>query len=234
MSKIFIEIDDNNFCKLTTEKSGGARVNKYLPFEDIVSLLNASFEDVEVEQEEYTLTDILPGDSLISTIQVKEIPKYNAKWYVLLRGDKPVTMTYRSGAYNKTYKNVAMPKTLFAIKVSNCKCVNLRICVVKDNFINEKTIIYRYPYSNVFDTSKVCLGNNRINDFLLNDLSNIMLIPEMFFAMINNNDGYRDSNHSGMEYTDLLECLEEAEFDNDILKQSYNTPTYEDFIKSLK
>lgn len=231
-SKTTIEICENNFCKIIVTKDNGVKINKYVSFNTMMELLNASMEKEEYNMidSNVILSDILPGDSIISTIQVKEITSSNSKWYVLLREKKPTNMKLK----DKIYKNVAMPKTLYAIKVCNDKCVSLRIACVKDGVINEKTTIYRYPYSNVFDTRSVCLGGNMLNDFLLNGLNNIVMIPEMFLAMTNNNDGYAGSNSSGYEYSDLLELMENAKFDENILVKSCNTPTYKDFIGKLR
>lgn len=239
MSKTCIEITEDRLCKVTTENDLGVKINKYVDFQTVMQLLiSASEENESISDSANIVSDILPGDSLISTIQVKEIPRSNSKWYVLLREQKPVDMkltTYSSGEKSeRTFKNVAMPKTLYAIKVCNNKCVSLRIGCVKNGSINNSTTIYKYPYSNVFDTRSVCLGGNMLNDFILSDLSNIVMIPEMFLSMPNNTDGYSGSNSSGFKYDELLECFEESTFDEDILVESYNTPTYESFINKLR
>lgn len=240
MSKTCIEITEDRLCKVTTINDLGVKINKYVDFKTVIDLLISSSEDNEDLCEDFssTISDILPGDNLISTIQVKELPKSNSKWYVLLREQQPINMKLVTNSdgekIENIYKNVAMPKTLFAIKVCNSKCVSLRIGCVKEGLIKESTEIYKYPYSNVFDTQSVCLGGNMINDFLLNDLSNIVMIPEMFLTMPNNRDGYSGSNISGLKYEELLECFEESKFDNDILNKSYNTPTYKDFINKLR
>lgn len=239
MSKTCIEITEDRLCKVTTQNKLGIKINKYVDFQTVIQLLIAASEENEsVRQVNAILSDILPGDSLISTIQVKELPNSNSKWYVLLREQKPsniILTTYKEGQKKeKKFKNVAMPKTLYAIKVCNNKCVSLRIGCVKKGLINNDTVIYKYPYSNVFDTTSVCLGSNMLSDFLLEDISNIVMIPEMFLSMPNNYDGYTNSNSSGFIYEELLECFEESTFDEDILLQSYNTPTYRDFIDKLK
>lgn len=239
MSKTCIEITEDRLCKITTENDLGIKINKYVDFQTVMQLLIAASEENEnLNTSPSIVSDILPGDSLISTIQVKEMPSSNSKWYVLLREQKPVNIkltTYVSKEKSeKTFKNVAMPKTLYAIKVCNNKCVSLRIGCVKNGSINNSTTIYKYPYSNVFDTNSVCLGANMLNDFLIADLSNIVMIPEMFLSMPNNNDGYSGSNSSGLKYDELLECFENSTFDEDILVESYNTPTYKDFINKLK
>lgn len=231
-SNTIIEITEDNLCKITTKNERGIKINKYVTFNTMLNLLNASLseEHYDDDKSNVILSDILPGDSMISTIQVKEILSSNSKWYVLLREKVPANINLKG----KIFKNVAMPRTLYAIKVCNNKCVSFRIACVKEGQIKNKTTIYRYPYSNVFDTRSVCLGSNSISDFTLNDLSNIVMIPEMFLAMINNNDGYAGSNSSGLRYEELLEVMENSKFDEDILVESYNTVTYEEFIKNLR
>lgn len=233
INKTTIEIAEYSACKVTMHGSDGTKINKSITYDKLLSMLNSATSDAydeECECGEVILSDILPGDELISTIQVKEILASNSKWYILLRESSPVDIKY----YNKTYKKVAMPRTLYALKISNNKCVSMRICCIKDRFISPTSTIYMYPYSNVFDTRSVCLGGNRINDFDIETLSNIVMIPEMFLSMANNNDGYTGSNNSGFNYKDLLELMSNSKFDNSILVRSNHTPTYKSFIDSLK
>lgn len=230
--KTVIEIDKDNYCKITITDESGVKRNKNVTYDILLSLMNAATSEEEFDNTgcNVILSDILPGDDMISTIQVKEILSSKSKWYVLLRERKPADTKLGK----VTYKNVAMPRTLYAIKVCNNKCVSLRIGCIKNGPILMDSPIYKYPYSNVFDTRSVCLGGNSINDFLLSDLSNIVMIPEMFLAMVSNKDGYNGSNNSGLEYGELLELMSNAKFDDKILVESFNTPTYKDFIDKLR
>lgn len=229
---INIEITESNGCKVIKTNRDGTKTNKEVTYGKLIAMLNAASYDeyTREEAEECILSDILPGDSIISTVQVKELPKSNSKWYIMLREGAPVDIDLKG----KIFKNVAMPRTLFAIKVCNNKCASLRIGCIKDRFIKEDTPMYRYPYSNVFDTRNVCLGGNRINDFDLGTLSNLVMVPEMFLAMTNNHDGYNEANLSGFLYEDLLELLSGAKFDEEILRPSSNTATYQEFVNQLK
>lgn len=234
MSRTIIEITEDNACKITIENSDGLKSIKYLSFTNTLNLLNASIressEDNDAVLGDVNLSAIFPGDNIISTIQIKESVSSGATWYILLREGVSANFKYQ----NKVYKNVAMPKTLFAIKVFNDRCCNIKIAAVKTNRITNNTTIYRYPFSNVFDTRNVCLGSNTFSDFDLNGIQNLPMIPEMFLAMTNNNDGYAGSNTSNFQYEELLEVLSESTFDNNILRESYTSKTYNDFIKSLK
>ena len=232
MSKVVIEVNDNNYCKVIYENDNGAKSIKRLPYDTVVNLMVTSSLEQEIQEEhEMNVSEIFPGDSIISTIQTKEIASQSSKWFILLREQVPVDIILGP----KKYKQVAMPKTIYAVKVCNDRCVSLKICCIKDSpIIDNNTTIYRYPYSNVFDTRNVCLGSNILNDFDLNGTRNICMIPEMFLAMKNNHDGYSGSNKSSMNYEDLLEVFEGAKFDENILVESYSTKTYGDFVASLK
>ena len=233
MSRTIIEITEDNACKITIENSDGLKSIKYLSFTNTLNLLNASMresaEDTDLTVGDIKLSTIFPGDNILSTIQTKELVNSNATWYILLREGVSANFKYK----DKVYNNVAMPKTLFAIKVFNDRCCNIKIAAVKTNRITNNTTIYRYPFSNVFDTRNVCLGSNTFSDFDLNGIQNLPMIPEMFLAMTNNNDGYAGSNTSNFQYEELLELLSESTFDNNILRESYTSKTYNDFIKSL-
>lgn len=234
MPRTIIEITEDSACKITIEDSNGLKSIKYLSFTNTLNLLNASIRESSETHDlaigDTRLSTILPGDNIISTIQIKEFVDSGSTWYILLREGVPANFKYK----NKTYKNVAMPKTLFAIKVFNDRCCNIKIAAVKTNRITNNTTIYRYPFSNVFDTRNVCLGSNTFSDFDLNGIQNLPMIPEMFLAMTNNNDGYCGSNTSNLNYEELLEVLSESTFDNDILRESYTSKTYNDFINTLR
>ena len=193
-----IEITDQCYCKVISENDKGIKTNKHISISTLLKLLQSATteKDIECENSSITYSEILPGDSLISTIQIKEMVDQNAKWYMLLRDNKPATFKFQ----DRNYKNVGMPKLLFAIKVFNNKCVNIRIAAVKTDKITEDTKIYKYPFSNVSDTRNVCLGNNTLSDFDLKSISNISMIPEIFLSMPNNKDMYSGSNNSQLQY----------------------------------
>lgn len=233
--RLNINIDETDLCKITTEDEFGIKKNRYIEYSELINLLVAAQTEQKKEDINKTaiLSDILPGDSFISCVQVKELPTINSKWYILLRQQKKTDFKLGIGNNEKLFKDVNMPKMIFAVKVCNDKAVSLKITCIKNNeiFIKENTKLYAYPFSNVYGGGNVCLGGNSISDFYLEDLSNIVLIPEMFLAMNNSSHAY--SHKSNMNYEELLIWLQTNEFNDDLFRES-SFKSYNDFIKSLE
>ena len=228
MAKINITIEENNLCKMIMEDSNGRKRNTYVDFDELINMLQASTENTKFEEErEGIISDILPGDNVISTIAIKEIPSTNSCWYLLARERLSHDMVYGS----KTYKEVGMPKLLFAIKVNNNRCVRIGISAIVDNHINGNSKLYHYPFSNVFGITSVCLGGNSISNFDLVDSTSLIYIPEMFLAMPNNNHGYREMYAGGKRYLDILEELQGNKFDDSVLSSA--NVTISKLLKSL-
>lgn len=226
--KILIEINKDNLCKIALTKDG-LKENKYMNFKDVLNLLKNASYGVATDSGDNEISEIYPYNDIIKTIQVKKIGANGAKWYVMLRSEAPQDMILG----DKKYKNIGMPKTLFAVKVFQGKVAKVIIGCVKDEYINQDTIIYKYPFSNVFDTESVCWGGNMIGDFDVPTPGALIYLPEMFFAMPNNKDGYYSNNNSGKEYHELLKELLNEKFNNDYLKESFNTKTYDEFMAKL-
>lgn len=232
MSKLVIEIENNNLCKAITIDEHNIKTNRYIEYSRLIELLIAAQKEVEKDSStNYELSDILPGDNIISTIQVKNLPGINSKWYILLREKTYHDMELRLRGKVYNFKNVGLPRILFAIKVCNNKCVNFKIFCVKekDAFITNETKLYKYPFSNVFHDGSVCLGNNSISSFQLKSINNIILIPEMFLSMPNSDHAYSNKK----PYNEFLEELQDKKFDDNLLECYSPNRNYIGFINNL-
>lgn len=229
MKSISFTIDDSGLVDVFMEDDGLVLTKKTVSYTTMLDMLKSCTDTTKKQMGVSDLSPIFPGDSIISTIQIKDFPTADTKWYILLREPKPVDFEF----FGTTYKNVGVPKTLFAIKVSGGHVMSFRVVAVKDMFVSSKTPIYAYPFSNVSTSGTVCTGDNfkAINQEVDDtNTYNLLSIPEMFFAMPNSEHSY-GHNTSGLYYRDLLEKLVDQPFNNDWLQD--DSMTYDHFIKSL-
>ena len=165
-------------------------------------------------------------DNLAACIKTNALLTMGYTWYIILRQPNPSDFIY----YDTTYKNIGMPYTLFALKVSNGIVTDIRIMCSKARIITEDTTMFAYPFSNVGTQGGVCLGHNRIN-YPLDTIYSILNIPEMFLAMPNSEHNY-GHNLSGLYYRDMLKELEGKPFKEEWLTP--NNMTFKSFIGTLR
>lgn len=129
---------------------------------------------------------------------------------------------------NTEYLNFPIPRLVFGFKYlkKERKVVQCRVCVVKDERLNESTPLYRYPFSNVDQSNgRICLGNNALP--IYKDPARLHTLASYILRMPNNNDHYsRDSNRLHAEFRDLLEQMKTktpAHYYSDVLVESGQT-----------
>jgi hypothetical protein len=140
--------------------------------------------------------------------------------------------------YHKTtFASIPFPILLFKFIISSTTDttenrltdVKVKVGAITSTILKEKSIVYHYPYSNVYDNGTICFGSNVLPN--IKKLTDLSAVPELFLSGIQNDDMYRNANNSGMVLRELLELLDGSEFDNSVLKPMC---TYEDFINNLR
>lgn len=145
---------------------------------------------------------LLPDNCLSVTLSA------NGTWYFIRYPDLYADISY----YGTEYEHFPIPRLVFAFKHTpeNGKVTCTRLCVVKDERLSMDTPTFVYPFSNVYDDGKICLGNNALpaykNPTRLSTLANFIL------RLPNNNDNFRQSNNKlKLGYRDLLEHLKDKQ-----------------------
>lgn len=129
--------------------------------------------------------------------------------------------------YHETvFASIPFPALLFKFEVIGEQLKEVKIGAVTNTILKDKSIVYRYPYSNVHDDGRICFGTNVLPK--IEKLTDLSAIPELFLSGIQNDDLYSTANNSGMALRELLELLDGSWFDNGILKPM---TTFESFIK---
>ena len=102
--------------------------------------------------------------------------------------------------------------------------------VVADEPPTGDTKMYHYPFSNVYDDLRVCVGNNVLPHF--KSQTQLSKFPRFLLGIPNNDDFFKEShNRLHMSHRELLEHLKDKEpsyYYTDVLVESGKTLS--DFI----
>ncbi len=217
VNDVLVEFTDSCLVRIKSRTQAGTSV-KTISFDDYCEAILAAKQSLALPGiVEDTL--IYPQDPLVSVVQVRKL-ETGAEWYFLTREATLFDVQYG----DTVFRQVGIPKLLFAIKWAKGKAVAVRVVAVKDQTITENTPIYLYPFSNVMSTDgSICFGANRLYDYDFTDPVRLHSLPHMFLSMPNNNDGYHSRNHSGLELRPLFELLESEVFPDDWLRAAGKT-----------
>lgn len=120
--------------------------------------------------------------------------------------------------YNDKSGIITYPNLIF--KVANSK---LHIYAVKKNNVNDKTVIYKAPFPNIYENGSMCFGTMQFSKFYSNDL--IKLMDNMEQAFFNSKFGeLMSENRSKSNTFSLFEELVKTNgvFPNDeLVKTKY-------------
>lgn len=213
--KIFFEIKDNTkLINMVQENDNGTRTEKLITIEDCMACFTSSIErrDSKKEVVKTALFRELKGCRLI---QSKTIGAKNTK-YILISKKRRMPMQL----FNRFYDNVGIPNLIYCIHVVNNRLSRIFVAATKEDDIKSTTQIYKYPFTNVSDsTDLACIGrNNFLPGIEDNDLQKLYDVPNQFMSMPNNLDYYRATNNSKCyECEELIKSLVEKDFDDDLL-----------------
>lgn len=129
------------------------------------------------------------------------------------------------------YPDFPLPRLIFGIRMlENGKVVGCSLGVVADEEPRPETPMYRYPFSNVYESGEVCTGNNVLPRFP--DPRKLWQFPRYLLGIPDNDDFYeRNNNRLGLAHYELLEHLKNkdpAYYYTDVLVESNRT--LQDFI----
>lgn len=115
-------------------------------------------------------------------------------------------------SYNeKEYLRFPIPRLVIGIRIlSTGKVADCFMGVVADGPVSEELPMYHYPFSNVYDSGKVCTGNNVMPTY--KNQSGLRNFPRYLLG-IPDNDDYYSCNHNrmGLEHGALLEHLKDKD-----------------------
>lgn len=144
-------------------------------------------------------------------------------WNHELRAD----ITYRE----TEYPDFPIPRLVFGIRMlENGRVAECSLGVVADEKPTPESIMYYYPFSNVYKSGKVCAGNNVLPKY--RDPRKLWQFPRYLLGLPDNDDFYDiEHNRLMLDHKELLEHLKDkdpAYYYSDILVP--NGKVLQDFI----
>lgn len=94
--------------------------------------------------------------------------------------------------YDNIIKSVGHPKMVFVFRLKDESIKICSIYAVKDSIIKERTRLYRYPFTNVYENHKACWPGLRHHK--IKNLFQLSTLPHVFLTSPSNNHGYQGSN----------------------------------------
>lgn len=112
--------------------------------------------------------------------------------------------------HRKQFEDCGHPKLLFLFSVRGQKVLNCKVVCVKDQVLTPDTQLYRYPFSNVHNSTDTCWPDLRT--YQVKSIAHMGTMPFAFIHSSNNDHLYPGVN-LGEKYQDL----QGKDFDHDTL-----------------
>lgn len=194
----------------------GAVKYKKISLVDLYFALNESYIC-----RDFLNTGFLPENCLC--VSMSGLEKNFVLWNPELRAD------FRYGELE--YPDFPIPRMVFGLRVlESGKVAECSIGVVADEKPTPETVMYHYPFANVYDSGKVCSGNNVLPRY--RKQTALRNFPRYLLGIPDNDDLYDPAkNRLGLEHGALLEYLKDKNpgyYYTDILVP--NGKTLDDFI----
>ena len=127
--------------------------------------------------------------------------------YVLWNPDLRADIIYG----DTEYQSFPIPRLVFGVRMlDNGKVVDCTLGVVADERPSENTQMYHYPFSNVYQDSRVCTGNNVLPRY--KNRAAMRNFPRYLLGLPDNDDMYDASrNKKGLAHKELLEHLKDKD-----------------------
>lgn len=203
--------EDGAFIEL---ENNGRKEFRECDIDTLIDILNRAVR--EVSTDEVIESPMLP----VNTIKFDR--SANTNDYTLYMYREPVIdqITFESRSYVVGY-----PAIIYGFKVVNEVVSRVEVWAVKDKVLTPETQIYHYPFFNVSQDGRMCIGTNKIT---IEEPWQLHKMPDILKAMPSNL-GLQNNNNSGLEGDSILKAIENKPFPHDWL-----APTNKTLKKVLK
>lgn len=195
----------------------GSKVEKLVSMSDFISSIIASNEINEIDNVKTVVSHFYGSYKNMKLLQTISYSEKDIVYILHWKKAKAPMITEINNLV--CHGEIGFPSLLFAIRVVNDRVFSMRLCATKDEEINPKTQIYKYPFTNVSSHAwgEVCLGGNDFTNYVIN-YNTIFDIPNMFFSMPNTTHGFNTVyNSKGYCLEELIIKLKDRDFDENLL-----------------
>ena len=179
------------------ERIGDAVMYKNISHDDLMNCIKKSVKEAKTIR-----SGFLPENCI--SYDVSD----NAKTVVVYA--PPCRMDF---TYHKTvYERFPLPAMAFKMSVDSFgRTSDHMLAVVADETPSPKTRVYKYPFSNVYETGLICTGAaNSLPAY--RDVRTLGTLPRLIMSFPNNDHMYsQNKNRQNLLYRDLLELLKDKE-----------------------
>lgn len=149
------------------------------------------------------------------------LPKHCFVYQELLDGTKIVGVEVEKQRFDVNYhrhffEQVGHPKLIFLFYVQGQKVSNVLIAAVKDTVIDTSTVLYRYPFSNVFGNMSACWPD--LSRLVIKDITKLGSLPYLFL-----NSPSNDHLFTGQNLGEWYFRLQHQDFDDEDLIPTEST-----------
>lgn len=208
---------NNSFIVEEHKKNGVIAYKEISPIE-LYYAINGSYI-----ASEFLSSGVLPEHCIHLSMSNSE--KRFILWYPELRTE----MTYK----DEVYASFPIPRLVFGVRMlQSGKVAECSIGVVADEAPTTETVMYYYPFSNVYDDGRVCTGNNVLPSY--KKQTALKNFPSYLLGIPDNDDMFRtEHNKLHLGHKELMEHLKDKSpeyYYTDVLVA--NGKTLGDFINA--
>lgn len=192
------------------KKDGGITYKEISPL-DLYGIIKMSYT-----YKEMLASGLLPANCLYVAMNSTE------KIIAIRNDELRADLSYK----DKVYSNFPLPRLVFRVRLLDTgRMADCAIGVIADEEPTMNSLMYRYPFSNVYSDGKVCTGNNVLPKY--KKLTSLRYFPRYLMELPDNDDMFSvENNKLHLNHLQLLEHLQDkdpAYYYSDILVPSGKT-----------
>jgi len=128
----------------------------------------------------------------------------------------------------QVFKDVGMPKMLFAFETQGDRLVDSHLYCIKDCIVTDDTVLCWFPFANVSDS--ICWGD--FGAVQADQIFKLRGLPYQFISLEHNDHLFgANKNSQGLLQRPLLDSMKERDFDDSLLVSAHMS--FLDFCKNL-
>ena len=166
-----------NIVSVTLEHNNGGTLVKKICLKDFFQIFNSAISEETIKTDFSALRWNGIPDGLVDIAY-----QDNKNFMILLQVPAEIFIVEYCG--NKY--SIPFPSLLFSIKVINGKATETNVFAVKDVKASKNTVLYHFPFGNVYDNGKICWGGNSLP--AINSPLESTIIPRLFYSAPTNSD----------------------------------------------